>query len=109
MKSIQLKIREFLADYQFINNDLDRKRAATKLYELFDRELQKQTPKKTLLIRIEQYKKVLKLAKVPKIIIENPSFIQSMPLTKQDIELAKKRISEYEEWKKFKKVNENKL
>jgi hypothetical protein len=41
---------------------------------------------------IEDYKRVLMLAGVPELIIENPAFIQGLPPTQEDIDWAMKCI-----------------
>ncbi len=109
MKSLKLKIKEFLDQRRYVlHAEHEREYAAQKLLEMFDKELQKITPKEKLLRQIDQYKRVLKLAKVPKLIIEHPGFIHSIPPSKEDIEWAKKKISEHQEFLKFHKQNSKK-
>jgi len=102
METIKTKIKNFLDQRQCVlHEEHEREYASQKLFEMFDRELQKITPKKSMVRQIDQYKRVLKLAKIPKIIIENPQFINSIPLSKEDIDWAKKKIAEHEDYLKF--------
>lgn len=99
-KSLQIKIKEFLDQRQHVlHEEHERKYATQKIMEMVDRELQKVTPKKSLRDKIFLYKSVLKMAKVPKVIIENPQFIRSMPITQEDIDWAKDQIAEQQKKK----------
>jgi len=64
------------------------------IWDFFNREIIRMKSKESQLKLIEEYKEVLRMAKVPKLIIENPKFIKSMPITKDDIEWAKQKIKE---------------
>lgn len=52
---------------------------------------------------MESYKKICKIAGVPKLIIDNPNLINSSKLSKEDIVWAKNKIKEYEERRTFKR------
>lgn len=47
--------------------------------------------------KIEAYKLICKLAKVPKFIIDNPEAFKPDPLTNEDVKWAKDKIAEYKE------------
>lgn len=103
---MKLKIKKFLDQRQNVLwEEHERDYAAQKLAEMFDREIQKNKPKQSLLTKEIHYKRILKTAGVPKIIIEHPSFIERLPMSKDDIDIAKKRIEEHQEYLKFKKRN----
>lgn len=64
----------------------------TAMLEILKAVVKKHTLNENLLIKINQYKSVLKLAGVPKLLIEYPSFIRSVPPSLEDIDWAKGKI-----------------
>lgn len=109
MIPLKKKIKDFLCQRQaVIHQPHEQEYAAKKLFEMFEAELQRNKPKNSLLLQVHHYKSALKLLKVPKIIIENPQFIRKLPMSRQDIELAKSQIQEHQEYLSFQRRQERK-